>query len=70
MRLLRTIGHRHGCSPAEVAVAWVLSNPAVTGAIVGARRPGQMLGVSGAADFRLDAGERAEIESLFARHAA
>jgi aryl-alcohol dehydrogenase-like predicted oxidoreductase len=70
VRLLRTIGHRHGRSPAEVAVAWVLSNPAVTGAIVGARRPGQMLGVSGAADFRLDAGERAEIESLFARQAA
>jgi aryl-alcohol dehydrogenase-like predicted oxidoreductase len=68
--LLRTIGHRHGRSPAEVAVAWVLSNPAVTGAIVGARRPGQMLGVSGAADFRLSPEERAEIEALFVRQAA
>ena len=40
--LLRTIGNRHGRSPAEVAVAWVLRNPAVTGAIVGApaARPG------------------------------
>jgi aryl-alcohol dehydrogenase-like predicted oxidoreductase len=68
--LLRTIGHRHGRSPAEVAVAWVLSNPAVTGAIVGARRPGQMLGVSGAADFRISPTERAEIEALLARQAA
>ena len=68
--LLRTIGQRHGRSPAEVAVAWVLSTPAVTGAIVGAPRPGQMLGVSGAADFRLGSSEQAEIEALFARQAA
>src|SRR5205085_12641990 len=51
--LLRTIGVRHGRTPAEVAVAWVLHNPAVTGAIVGARRPGQIKPVVGAADFRL-----------------
>jgi aryl-alcohol dehydrogenase-like predicted oxidoreductase len=62
--LLRTIGHRHGRSPAEVAVAWVLANPAVTGAIVGARRPGQFRNVVGAADFRLEAAERAEIDRL------
>jgi aryl-alcohol dehydrogenase-like predicted oxidoreductase len=68
--LLRDIGQRNGRSPAEVAVAWVLSNPAVTGAIVGARRPGQMLGVSGAVGFRLGPSEQAEIESLFARQAA
>ena len=40
VRLLRAIGKHHGRSPGEVAVAWVLRNPAVTGAIVGARRPG------------------------------
>jgi aryl-alcohol dehydrogenase-like predicted oxidoreductase len=68
--LLRTIGSRHGRPPAEVAVAWVLSNPAVTGAIVGARRPGQILGVSGAVDFRISPTERAEIEALSAPQAA
>jgi aryl-alcohol dehydrogenase-like predicted oxidoreductase len=62
--LLRRIGKRHGRSPAEVAVAWVLGNRAVTGAIVGARRPGQMPGVLGAADFRLDAGERAQVDRV------
>jgi hypothetical protein len=36
----------------------------VTGAIVGARRPGQIAGVAWAADFRLDAGERAEIDRV------
>jgi aryl-alcohol dehydrogenase-like predicted oxidoreductase len=37
---------------------------------IGARRPGQILGLSGAVDFRLGPSERAEIESLFARQAA
>ncbi|HEV3164337.1 MAG TPA: aldo/keto reductase [Isosphaeraceae bacterium] len=70
VRLLRAIGNHHGRSPAEVAVAWVLRDPAVTGAIVGARRPGQVVGVVGAADFRLSRRELAEIEAFFNRVAA
>jgi aryl-alcohol dehydrogenase-like predicted oxidoreductase len=31
---LRAIGASHGKSPGEVAIAWTLRNPAVTGAIV------------------------------------
>jgi aryl-alcohol dehydrogenase-like predicted oxidoreductase len=65
VKLLRAIGNRHGCSPAEVAVAWVLRDPAVTGAIVGARRPDQVEGLVGAADFRLTSRELAEIEAFF-----
>jgi aryl-alcohol dehydrogenase-like predicted oxidoreductase len=68
--LLRTIGKRRGYTPAEVAVAWVLHNPAVTGAIVGARRPGQVRGVAGAAEFRPSPREVAEIEAFFAKEAA
>jgi aryl-alcohol dehydrogenase-like predicted oxidoreductase len=70
VRLLRAIGNRHGRSSGEVAVAWVLRDPAVTGAIVGARRPDQVRGLSGAADFRLTRRELAEIEAFFARVAA
>src|SRR5262245_6549409 len=70
VRLLRTLGKRSGYTPAEVAVAWVLRNPAVTGAIVGARRPGQVWGVSGAAEFRLSPHEVAEIEAFVATVAA
>ena len=70
VRLLRTIGKRRGYTPAEVAVAWVLHNPAVTGAIVGARRPGQVRGVLGAATFRFSPQELAEIEAFFAKAAA
>jgi aryl-alcohol dehydrogenase-like predicted oxidoreductase len=68
--LLRTIGKRRGHTPAEVAVAWVLHNPAITGAIVGARRPGQVRGVTGAAELRLSPREVAEIEAFFTKEAA
>jgi aryl-alcohol dehydrogenase-like predicted oxidoreductase len=70
VRLLRAIGGLHGRTPAEVTIAWVLHNPAVTGAIVGARRPEQVRGVVGAAGFRLTPRELAEIEAFFAKVAA
>jgi aryl-alcohol dehydrogenase-like predicted oxidoreductase len=62
---LRKIGDRHGRSPGEVAIAWVLSNPAVTAAIVGLRNPGQVKGTTGALEFRLSENELAEIEGFF-----
>ncbi len=63
--VLRAVGSRHGRTPGEVAVAWVLRHPAVTGAIVGARRPDQVAGIAGAAEFRLSPEEIAEIETFF-----
>jgi aryl-alcohol dehydrogenase-like predicted oxidoreductase len=70
VRLLKAIGANHGRTPAEVAVAWVLHNRAVTGAIVGARKPGQITGVVGAAGLRLSPTELGEIEAFFAKAAA
>jgi aryl-alcohol dehydrogenase-like predicted oxidoreductase len=70
VRLLRAIGRLHGRTPAEVAVAWVLHNPAVTGAIVGARRPEQVRGVIGAAGLTLSPRELAEVEAFFTKEAA
>jgi aryl-alcohol dehydrogenase-like predicted oxidoreductase len=70
VELLRTIGGRHGRSPGEVAVAWVLRNPAVTAAIVGARRPGQVRGLLGAADLHLGTEEWLEIETFLHDHPA
>lgn len=58
---LREIGQRHGRTPGEVAIAWTLRRPEVTGAIVGMRSKAQVDGVIGAADFRLTAGEIGEI---------
>jgi aryl-alcohol dehydrogenase-like predicted oxidoreductase len=62
--LLVAIGKRHGRSAGEVAIAWTLRHPAVTGAIVGMRSPKQVDGVIGAADFRLSADEISEIEQF------
>lgn len=39
---LRAVGARYGATPGEVAIAWTLRHPAVTGAIVGMRRPEQV----------------------------
>jgi aryl-alcohol dehydrogenase-like predicted oxidoreductase len=64
--LLQTIGERHGRSPGEVAIAWVLRDPVITGAIVGGRRADQVRGVVRAAEFRLNRSELDEIESLLA----
>jgi aryl-alcohol dehydrogenase-like predicted oxidoreductase len=63
VELLKVIGSRHGRTAAEVAIAWTLRLPAVTGAIVGARRPDQIDGIIGAMDFRLSENELAEIKA-------
>jgi len=62
VELLRVVGNRHGRTPGEVAIAWTLNHPAVTGAIVGFRNPKQVEGIIGAATFRLLPDEMAEIE--------
>jgi aryl-alcohol dehydrogenase-like predicted oxidoreductase len=55
--LLKNIGRHHGLSAGEIAIAWTLRLTAVTGAIVGGRNPGQVDGIVGAADFRLNEDE-------------
>jgi aryl-alcohol dehydrogenase-like predicted oxidoreductase len=59
---LREIGQRYGRPPGQVAIAWTLHNPAVTGAIVGARNAKQVEGNVDAATLRLTTKEIAEIE--------
>jgi|SRR5271165_971737 len=63
VEVLKKIGARHGRQAGEAAIAWVLGNPAVTGAIVGARNAKQAEGVMRAGDFRLTPEEIAEIET-------
>ena len=67
---LREIGKRHGRSPGEVAIAWTLRNPAVTGAIVGTRTARQADGVMRAGEFQLSDKEINEIEDFFEQTAA
>jgi aryl-alcohol dehydrogenase-like predicted oxidoreductase len=70
VELLREIGNRHGLCPGEVAIAWTLNHPAVTAAIIGFRSPEQFAGIIGAGEFRLSAGELAEIEKALKRDLA
>ena len=66
---LRAIANRHNRSIGEVAIAWTLHHPAVTGAIVGARNAQQAEGVMRAGDLHLSEDEVTEIEA-FAETAA
>lgn len=61
--VLRGIAERNGCTVGDVAIAWTLRLPSVTGAIVGARNAGQVDGFIGAMDFRLNVEDLAEIEA-------
>jgi aryl-alcohol dehydrogenase-like predicted oxidoreductase len=63
---LRKVGARHGRGPGEVAIAWVLKNPAVTSAIVGARSAKQADGVMRASEIKLSTEDIAEIEGAAA----
>lgn len=61
---LRPIAEHRGRTVGQLAIAWTLAHPAVTGAIVGARRPEQVEQNVEAASWHLTAEELAEIEAL------
>jgi aryl-alcohol dehydrogenase-like predicted oxidoreductase len=70
VELLRGIGAKYGRTPGEVAIAWTLRHPAVTGAIVGVRAPGQAAEIAHAADFRLSDEDVEAIEPFLSVKAA
>jgi aryl-alcohol dehydrogenase-like predicted oxidoreductase len=68
---LAAVGRRHGVTPGAVAIAWTLTNTAVTGAIVGARKRQQVDEVIAAADVHLTPSDLTDIEpaaELAGRH--
>jgi aryl-alcohol dehydrogenase-like predicted oxidoreductase len=64
---LREIGKSHHRSAGEVAIAWTLHHPGVTGAIVGFRSAQQVAGIIGAADFRLNRTDLSQIEGVLSQ---
>ncbi|EFH84498.1 aldo/keto reductase [Ktedonobacter racemifer] len=66
--LLDLIGKEHNVTAGTVAIAWTLSNPTVTAAIVGARRPQQIAELAAAADFHLSEDELQLITSFVTAH--
>ncbi len=68
VEVLRTIAARHGATPGQVAIAWTLRLPAVTAAIVGARKPGQLRDLLPAATLTLTATDLAAIDDFLKAH--
>ena len=60
---LARIGERHGNTSAQVALAWLLHRPGVTGAIVGIRSEREAEQLPGAVSLRLEPDELLEIET-------
>ncbi len=67
---LRQIGYQYNATPGQVAIAWTLRNPTVTGAIVGVRSAQQARDVAGAADVHLSDHDVLDIEQALTRQAA
>jgi aryl-alcohol dehydrogenase-like predicted oxidoreductase len=67
---MQEIAERHHRSVGEVAIAWTLGHPGVTGAIVGTRNARQAEGVMRAGELRLADEEVTEIETFVAETAA
>ena len=65
---LRALAAEAGMSLAQMAIAWVLANPAITSPIVGASRPEQLDDVAAAAGKTLDGGLKARLDELTAEY--
>ncbi|MEX2984632.1 aldo/keto reductase [Streptomyces sp. C36] len=56
---------KHGLAPGEVALAWLLTRPGVTGPIVGPRTLGQLESALRAVELKLDEDLLTEIDGVF-----
>jgi aryl-alcohol dehydrogenase-like predicted oxidoreductase len=61
---LRGLVQRHGITVPQLAIGWVLANPAVDVAIVGARHPKQLTDIAPAADVELSNETLREVEMI------
>ncbi len=61
---LESIGRSHGKTVAQTALAWLLTNPVVTSAIIGANTPAQLQDSFGVTGYRLSADEMKALNEL------
>jgi aryl-alcohol dehydrogenase-like predicted oxidoreductase len=61
---VKKVAEAMGVTPAQVAIAWTLSNPAVTSSIVGARSVRQLNENLGALKVSLDDGQRRQLDEI------
>jgi aryl-alcohol dehydrogenase-like predicted oxidoreductase len=62
--VMRPIGEAHGCSPARIALAWLLHQPAVTSVIIGAKRTDQLQDNLASADVKLSPEELQQLDQV------
>ena len=60
------IAKAHGCSPARISLAWLLTKPVVTSVIIGAKRLDQLQDNIAAVDLRLTAEEIKQLDEVSA----
>jgi aryl-alcohol dehydrogenase-like predicted oxidoreductase len=69
MRACQAVAERRGVEPAQVAVAWLLSKPAVTAPIIGATKIAHLETALAAVDLKLNEEEIKQLESPYQPHA-
>ncbi|MGY2372939.1 aldo/keto reductase [Pseudomonas sp. SDO524_S393] len=62
--VLRPIAEAHGCSPARVALAWLLAKPAVTSVLIGAKRLDQLADNIAAVDLELTPQDMRQLDAV------
>ncbi|MBI2766428.1 MAG: aldo/keto reductase [Chloroflexi bacterium] len=65
---VRAVASEAGLPLAQVAVAWVMANPAITAPIIGASRPEQLADVLAAAQAPLDPALKARLDEITAEY--
>jgi len=65
MEHIEEIAHEYSATPAQVVINWVLSEPGITAAIVGARTEKQARENADAARFEMAESHRADVRRLF-----
>lgn len=61
---LKPVAEKAGCSMAQLAIAWVVAQPGITSAIIGASRPEQLRETAAAADLAIDPALLAEAAAI------
>jgi 1-deoxyxylulose-5-phosphate synthase len=61
---LKPVAAKAGCSMAQLAIAWVVAQPGITSAIIGASRPEQLRETAAAADLAIDPALLAEAAAI------
>src|SRR6202789_3172067 len=64
--VMAPIARAHNCSPARIALAWLLTKPFVTSIIIGAKRPDQLQDNIAAVDLKLTPDEIQQLDEVSA----